>query len=339
MRAPTLSCLALLLPLACAPATAQSERTAVKLGMVGRPDIAAFELAIHRGYFDKQGLDVEPVLATSGQEFAAALATDQIQVASGVPNAALFNALNRGIDIRMVADEAHIEGAADRTVSIMVRAALIDEGTVKVPADLKGRTIAPGPLPGQYPDLLFHKLLALGGLTEADVKVVHLTFPDALAAMAAKTVDAAFQIEPLVRQAEDKHIAKVLSPAGAIDPGAETSILQYSSSFARQTEAATRFMVAYLEGVRDYHDAIFLKQNRDAAIALLVQYTPLKDANIWAEDMFRHTDLNGRLNVADLKRQAAFYKEQGTLSGRVPDIDRYVDARFAEDAVKRIGAR
>jgi NitT/TauT family transport system substrate-binding protein len=107
-----------------------SAKTVVKLGMVGRPDIAGFMLAIRRGYFEQQGIELQPVMATSGQEFAALLATNQIQVASGVPNAALFNALNRGIDIRIVADEAHIADAKDRTVSIMVRDELIESGAV-----------------------------------------------------------------------------------------------------------------------------------------------------------------------------------------------------------------
>jgi len=131
----------------------------------------------------------------------------------------------------------------------------------------------------------------------------------------------------------------VLVTAGEIDPGAETSILQYSAQFARRTDAATRFMVAYLEGVRDFYDAIFRNQDRDATIAILIQSTPLKDKAIWEEDMFRHTDLDGRVNVADLKSQAAFYKQQGTLTGPIPDIDRYVDPSFAAAAIKIIGER
>jgi NitT/TauT family transport system substrate-binding protein len=160
-----------------------------------------------------------------------------------------------------------------------------------------------------------------------------------LAALASKKIDAAFLIEPLVRQAEDRNIAKPLATAGSIDPGAEVSIVQYAPGFARQTDLATRFMVAYLEGVRDYHDAIFLGKDRDATIAILIEETPLKDARLWKEDMFRNTDLNGRVNIADLKAQAAFYKEQGTLTGAIPDIDKYVDTGFAAAAVKRIGAR
>jgi NitT/TauT family transport system substrate-binding protein len=321
-----------------AAAQTPSGKTVVKVGAIGRPDQAAFEIALRRGYFDRQGLEIQTVAAGSGQEFAAALATNQLQVASNVPNAALFNALNRGIDIRIVADYAHIGDATDRTVSIMVRADLIDSGTVKTAADLKGRFVAAGPQLGQYPDLLIEKTLQLGGLTTTDVTMRHLPFTDALAAMATKNLDAGFIIEPLVTQADQQNIARVLLPAGAVDPGAVLSILEYSAEFAKQTEAATKFMVAYLEGQRDYYDAFFLGKDREAALEIVTKYLPMKDPKLWATSR-QATDLNGRVNVADLNRQAAFFKKQGTLSGPIPEIEKFVDPQFAEAAVKILGVR
>jgi NitT/TauT family transport system substrate-binding protein len=327
-----------LLPLPLAHAETAPALKAIKMGVVGRPDQAPFELAFRRGYFERHGIKVEEIPASSGQEFASALATEQIQVASGVPNAALFNALNRGIDIRLVADFAHLGDAKDRTVSIMVRSGLIESGEVKSPADLKGRAINAGPFPGQYPDVLWSKVLALGHLSESDVRINHLGFSDALGGMGSKAIDAAFMIEPLVTQAEAQNIARVLLPAGAVDMGAELSIVLFSPEFAKDLDSGSRFMAAFLEGARDYYDAFFLNKGRDEAIALLTTYLSVKDPKLWATAR-QYTDLNGRINVADLKRQAAFFKQQGTLSANVPDIDRYVDTRFAEAAVKIIGAR
>ncbi|HEY7061138.1 MAG TPA: hypothetical protein VII06_06650 [Chloroflexota bacterium] len=50
-------------------------------------------------------------------------------------------------------------------------------------------------------------------------------------------------------------------------------------------------------------------------------------------------DLNGHLNVADLRDWAAFYAQQGTLTGPVPDVESFVDTQFAEAAVQQIGRR
>ena len=313
-------------------------KTVIKMGMVSRPDQAPLEIAYRRGYFERRGITIEPVPASSGQEFASALATDQIQVATGVPNAALFNALNRGIGIRIVADFAHLGDEKDRTVSIVVRAPLYDSGQVKTPADLKGKIINEGPFPGQYPDVLWSKVLALGHLGEPDVTMTHIGFSDALGAMASGKVDAAFMIEPLVTQADAQNIARVMLPAGAVDAGAELSIMLFSPSFAQNLDAGSRFIAAFLEGARDYYDAFFLDKGREDVLKLVTTYLSVKDPKLWATAR-QFTDLNGRVNIADLERQAAFFKQQGTLSGPVPDINSYYDKRFAEGATKLIGAR
>ena len=327
-------------PIAVAPAQAEESgaKIVIKMGMVSRPDQAPLEIAYRRGYFERHGITIEPVAASSGQEFASALATEQIQVATGVPNAALFNALNRGIGIRIVADFAHLGDEKDRTVSIVVRAPLYDSGQVKAPADLKGKVINEGPFPGQYPDVLWSKVLALGHLTERDVTVTHIGFTDALGAMGSGKVDAAFMIEPLVTQADAQNIARVMLPAGAVDAGAELSIMLFSPSFAQNLDAGSRFVAAFLEGARDYYDAFFLGQGREDVLKLVTTYLSVKDPKLWATAR-QFTDLNGGVNIADLKRQAAFFKQQGTLSGPVPDIDSYYDKRFAEGATKLIGTR
>jgi NitT/TauT family transport system substrate-binding protein len=320
-------------------AASAQQPTTVMLGVSGRPDQADLQLALDRGYFAAQGLDIKTVQASSGMEFVSSLATDQLQVASGSPNAGLFNALNRGIDIRIVADFAHFGDAKDRTLSLIARADLVDGGIVKGPADLKGRSIAFGPAGlGQVTDVLYDKIFAPLGIGRDAMQIEHINFPDIIAAFASKAIDSAFEVEPFVTVAEQRNVARVVVPGGAAYPGGELSVVYYSAAFAKNEDAATRFMVAYLKGVRDYYDAFFLGKDRDATIGELVKSLPLKDPRLWAKSR-QFTDLNGKVNVADLKYQAEFYRKIGALSGPVPDIDRYVDPRFATAAVKVLGAR
>jgi NitT/TauT family transport system substrate-binding protein len=314
------------------------QHVAIKLGVSGRPDQASLELALRRGYFEKQGLDIETVQATSGEEMVPSLAANKLQVASGSPNAGLFNALNRGIDIRMVADFAHVGPKGDHTVSVVARADLVDSGAIKSPADLKGRSIAYGPGAGQISDILFGTLFRQAGFSGKDVTIRYLTFSDSLAAMGSKSLDAAFMVEPLVTVGEQKNIARMVVDAGSVIPGAELSVFYFSPEFAGNKDAATRFMVGFLEGARDYYDAFFLGKGKDEAIRLLVQYLPVKDPALW-QTSHQYTDLNGKFNVEDIKRQAAFYKEEGLVTGPVPDIDKHVDTSFSEAAVRILGAR
>ena len=144
--------------------------------------------------------------------------------------------------------------------------------------------------------------------------------------------------EPLVTEAERRNLARVLMPGGELDPGAELSIWLYSPEFAKNKDAATKFMVAFLRGARDYYDAFFLGKDKDAAIALLTKYLPVKDPALWQTSR-QSTDLNGRVNVADLKRQAAFQKARGHITGPVPDIDKFLSPEFADAAVRQLGER
>jgi NitT/TauT family transport system substrate-binding protein len=319
-------------------AKAQTAGDVIKLGVSGRPDQAALELALRRGYFEQEGLKIETVQGVTGMQMLPSLATNQLQVASGSPNAALFNAFNRGIDIKIVADFAHIGRSQDRTVALIVRSDLLDSGAVKTIADLKGRSLSYGPGQGQITDVFFAKLLARAGLTKTDVTPRYLNFGDTLPALANKSLDGAFMVEPLVTVAEARKIARVMVAGSDVDPGAELSVVYYSPEFAKRRNEATRFMVAFLKGVRDYTDAFFEGKGKDAAIDLLVKYLPVKDKRIW-QGSRQHTDVNGKINVADLKAQAAFYKKIGLVTGPVPDVDKYIDTSFAEAAVKRLGAR
>lgn len=317
-----------------------STKQVVKVGVTGRPDQASLELALHRGYWDKQGLDVQFITTGSAaQDATSALATNQIQVTAGSPSAGLFNALNRGINIRMVADWSHIGTADDSTFSISVRSDLIDSGAVKSPADLKGRTLGAGPVKGGINDLFLSLVMAKGNLTPKDVNAEFIPFPDGIAAMASKKLDAAMLIEPMVSQAAAQGIAQLFITMGAVDPGAQVAIVFYSPDFAANKDAATKFMIGYLQGARDYHDAFFNHKDEDDAISILTQNLSLKDPKIWKNSRPGNIDLNGKFNVASIKKQAAFYKQEGLVDGPVPDVDKYVDNSFAEAAVKVIGTR
>jgi NitT/TauT family transport system substrate-binding protein len=313
-------------------------RLSIKVGASDRPDQAALYLAFYRGYFAKQGLDVELIPSVTGADFLAGLGMNQIQATTSSITAALFNVLNRGIDIKIVADYARVGTERDQTAAIVARADLYDNGTLRKPADLKDRVIAAGPVRGQLPELVYRRVFAMGGLASADVTFRYLGFPDSLAALATKNIDVAFLIEPLVTQADRQNVARAFLPLSSVIPGAELSVLQYSKEFAADTDAATRFMVAYLQGVRSFYDATWLHKDEDAAISLLIEHLSLKDRSLWGV-MRRNADLNGRINVPSIKEQAAFYKEQGTITGAVPDIDKFIDTRFADAAVKIIGTR
>src|SRR5262249_23725884 len=149
--------------------TVQPSRVSVRMALQGRPDQAPFELGLARGYFDRQGIDVEPVSTGTGAEVIQAIATNQIDVGTSSPTAAMFNAFNRGVDIRLVAAWAKLGDPSDRTLSIVVRGALAD--AVRSMADLRGRTFAVGGAAGNVGDELFVAAVEKDGASRADLNL------------------------------------------------------------------------------------------------------------------------------------------------------------------------
>ncbi|HZR99992.1 MAG TPA: ABC transporter substrate-binding protein [Chloroflexota bacterium] len=313
------------------------ERATVRMALQGRPDQAPFELGLARGYFDRQGIDIEPVSTGTGAEVIQAIATNQIDVGTSSPNAAMFNAFNRGVDLRLVADWAHLGDPTDRTLSIVVRSDLAD--TVRSMVDLRGRSFAVGGAAGNVGDELFVAAVDKDNANRADVNVSYLSLADILAALGGRSLDAATLTEPQVTQAEFQNVARVLYPGGAIIPGAYLSLVVYSPAFAQRPDVATRWMVAYLQGARDYWAAFHEGRDRDAAIAVLTERLSLKDPRVWEAASPEFMDLNGRIDVARLRQQAEFFQREGALTGPVPDLGRFIDPQFAEGAVRQIGAR
>jgi NitT/TauT family transport system substrate-binding protein len=321
-------------------AKADDAKTVVKVGVTDRPDNAGLFLAYRRGYFDREGISLEFVGGGSAaSDFVSALGLNQVQVAAGSPNAGFFNALGRGINIRIVADWSHVGGPDDGTFSLLARTDLMDQGAIKTLADLKGRTIAVGPSHGSVNDIMIEAALKKGGLGLSDANLVLMGFADGIPAMASHKIDAALLIEPLVTMAEGKGVAKLLATAGAVIPGYELAVVYYSPEFAHQTDLATRYMIAYLEGRRDFHDAFFAKKDREAAIQVLAQDLPRVPAELWRTAQPSDADPNGEVNVANILVQGKYYKDNGEVSGPLPDIEKYVDRQFAEAAVKKIGRR
>lgn len=326
-------------PSAAAPKPSPSGPV-IKLGVQGRPDQIALELAIARGYFAQEGLNVQEVQVEGSSKSIPALATNQVQVANFAPAAGLFNALDRGIKIRIVADYAHAGGPEDKTLALVARNDLVSSGAIKSVKDLQGRPVALGSSPGSITDILLARALEKDGAPNAKIDGQHLGFPDTLTALGNKQIDAGMLVEPLVTAAEAKGVGKVLVPFGAVLPGSHASVLAYSPQFAsEQPDAATRFMVGYLRGVRDQHDAFFLHKDEDKAIDIAVQRLSVKDRKVWETATPESIDLNGKVNVADLRMQAEFHKQHGTLQGDVPKVAEFVDTRFTEAAVKQLGAR
>jgi NitT/TauT family transport system substrate-binding protein len=111
------------------PAYAQ-EPTEVTIGIVNSSSDVSFFIAEHQGYFRAAGIIPKYVVFDSGAKMNAPLGSGQLDVGGGGPSAGLYNAIARGIDIKIVADKgSQAKGFGKRSsIAVSTRARAISRG-------------------------------------------------------------------------------------------------------------------------------------------------------------------------------------------------------------------
>ena len=112
--------------------------TTVRMALLPLQSWAPVFIAMDEGYFARFGIKVEFVVFSTGAEAIPALVEGKLDIGAGNLSAAFFNALARGIPVRVTADKGR-SGRGDRTNAIMVRKDLADSGQIKSVADLRGK--------------------------------------------------------------------------------------------------------------------------------------------------------------------------------------------------------
>jgi NitT/TauT family transport system substrate-binding protein len=232
---------------------------------------------VEKGYFQAEGLEIELIPFTLGPDQFPALASDQLDVGSSGADTVLFNAIARGIDMKVVAYFAAAH-PAHKGLAILVRKDLVDSGRYKEPKDLKGMTMA-ALNPATSVAMYLEMGLVKAGLSLDDIELVSLPCPDMNAAMANKRIDGAVNVQPFILQAESEGLAQTVFTAGEVAAGFPSTLFVMASNFTRgQPDTARRFLVAFLRGQRDVYLAFDGDTgNRDEIYEFLAQYTAFKD--------------------------------------------------------------
>jgi NitT/TauT family transport system substrate-binding protein len=311
----------------------------IAVGATSSTSDAPIYIADRRGYFRDEGLDVSVANFRSAADMVAPLGAGELQAGAGSASAGLYNAVARGIRIKIVADKASSPPGYGAT-KILVRKDHILSGRYRQPGDLRGMKFAMN-APGVSNTSTLNTLLRAAGLKYSDVDTVDLPLPDHVAALKNKSVDASASVEPAPTIAIHNGDAVLIQSDDQILPYHQIAVLLYSEEFAlRQPAAAKRFMRAYIRAVRFYNDA--LKDGHldgataEEVIAVLSQATPIKSRDIYKAITPTGIDPDGHVNRKSLAYDLAFYQEQGLIKGTV-SIDAVVDDSFAAAVVGELG--
>jgi len=294
-------------------------------------------VAYERGYFKAEGLDVQLLPTPAIPQIIQALGASQISFATANPDPALFNALDRGLDIKLLTSLV-TNKPGDKPAAFLVRQDLIDSGKYKSPKDLKGLTVGvPAAQSEFYADLFMKK----DGLSGADLNFQILTPADILTAFANKSIEAAWNVDPINTNIEKLKLAKIVAVTGDLFPGAVGVALAVSPGFAKdQPEASQRFVNAFLRGLRDYYHAFFKKDlDKGPIVQALIAHTPVKDPALYEQIGLGGVDPNGTLDAKSLATWDVLqdYFVQNKLQPKKIELGKYLDQSYLDKAVAVLG--
>jgi NitT/TauT family transport system substrate-binding protein len=260
---------------------------------------------------------------------------------AGAIGAGLFNAVARGLDIKIVADKGQHSGNPQNGFTSALVLAVpkqdFDAGTYKSFADLKGKTIAMTGT-GAGPEVMLDRGLQTVGLSIQDLNVKPLGFPDMLPAFTNKSIDLAVEIEPFVAQGEAKGVLMPWKKSEEIYAGQQGGVLMYGPSIAKLGgDAGTRIMQAYLRGVRDYYTAFGLQHKNQAdVIAILTRHTSVKDPSLYENMGWDYMNPDGYVNREAVTEDLQWYVAHGYVQ-QPPDLAHVIDNQLVDQALQRLG--
>lgn len=293
---------------------------------------APLYVALARGYFRQEGIDLKLSTASAGQDAMPLLANGQLDVLIGGFSAGTFNAINRGLNLRVVSSM----GAQPKTgypSGLMVRSDLLQGGQVKSLSDLKGKKIAISGGDGSTGAYWVAVKLREAGLTLKDVNIVNMGFPDMVIAFQQKAIDAAYPPAPFTSEIKKAGTADFFG--GPASPGASAVGTAFGGPFMQKhPDLATKVMVALVKGARDIQG-----QNYHAPenLAAYNQYTKAPIATLKSEDAYAF-DPNLAPDEKTLSDMQSVFMREGILSYSSPlPMSKVVDAQFQQAAVKQLG--
>jgi NitT/TauT family transport system substrate-binding protein len=322
---------------AATPAVGQNLET-VNIGSVNSVADTPFVVADRKGYFREVGIRANFVHFDAAANMVAPLGTGQLDVGGGAPSAGLYNAIARGIAIKIVADRGS-DPPGYGFSGLLVRKDLVQSGRYKTYADLKGLKVAE-PAKGTSDMIQVVKACEKGGLKYDDVQHIFMSFSDMVVAFRNASIDAAMALEPWATQAIDDGYAVRIAGSDVYYPNEQITVVVYANQFAQgKPDLARRFMVAYVRALRFYHDAL---RNGHLAGPTANDLISIMSSDLHLEPTILRRmvaawmDPNGRVNVKSLTEDYNIYKQFGLINGNV-DVEKIVDMSFVDAAVKTLG--
>lgn len=309
------------------PAAAQ---TPIKVGVLKLSSSAPVFIAYDKGYFKAQGLDADLKFFDAAQPVAVAAASGDIDIGVTAFTAGLFNVAGKGA-VTVVAGQSR-ETPGFPLIGYFATKQAYANGLTK-PADLAGKRIAITQAGSS-----FH--YSLGLLADKDhfaLSREHLvplqSLSNIAAALKGSQVDGALlpvtTALPLMASGD----IKLLGWVGDETPW-QLGAVFVSKNEMQHRAIVAKFLAAYRQGARDYHDILLasvkdgraqINDRTKPLIDSIVRYTHLKPEQVVVG--LSYIDRDGMLDVPGVAKQLAWFQANHFVDGGF-GIGQIVDESF-----------
>jgi NitT/TauT family transport system substrate-binding protein len=306
-----------------------TERVRLKVLFGRYLSFAPLAIAKAEGSFEAHGLDVELIHSSGNNEATSALIRGELDVSAGMLRPAEFNAIARGVSVRLVADKGNYGPGPCVSAALLAHPAFLRTGNPDSPEHLRGARVAPTPL--SFAEYVLETFVNSRGLELSDLNLRRLPEPAAETALEEGSLDFQDIVEPYLTRALRTGRVVVWKPVRDIVPGSQLAAIFYGPSLlTKNRDAGRRFMVAYLEGVRQYNRG---KTSRN--VEIISKETGL-DPGLVREACWQPINGDGKINAESVLHFERWAVRRGFLSAPVPP-EKFWDPSFVDAANRILG--
>ncbi|KAB7704261.1 PhnD/SsuA/transferrin family substrate-binding protein [Bacillus aerolatus] len=230
---------------------AADKLTSFSLGVATWVGYAPLYIAEEKGFFKKNGIDVDLMTMESNTDRRTALAAKRIQGFASTVDTHVVSAASNVPVVQVVALDESYGGDG-----------IVAKKEIKSLQDLKGKRVAVQ-TDGGASFFWFLYLLKQEGIDFKDIHAQNMTAGDAGAAFVANKVDAAVTWEPWLSKAKQTDFGSVLATSD-ISPGVITSTIGMRRDFVEENPEAVKALVkSWFEAVEYY------KTNEEDALKIM----------------------------------------------------------------------
>ncbi|MBU2561626.1 MAG: ABC transporter substrate-binding protein [Nanoarchaeota archaeon] len=282
-----------------------SERT-VKIGYL--PILASLPLYVaqENGYFDEQGIRVEPVILQSSNQLVDALVRGDIDIV--VESSAVPVLIVETIDPGKI----KVFSASDITPETPFDSLIIPKGSqLSSLYDLEGKKI--GVFPGSTATNLLKSFLKDKGVDVTEIEFIQIVPPTQLPALYAGTIDVLHSYEPTTTIALESGNAKKLYGsvyAEQLNHNPQ-GVALISSKFIAENPTLANKVVTSFDKASD-----FIEQNEGKARLIIPKYVKL-DQNVADKSVLLYMSRSDNINKVAMKKYVDMLYDVGELKTRV----------------------